>query len=63
MDFATEEKLCRLAHEVWRQVAAEPEGLAECRGAGQAAEAGHEVPSSLHLRDVFALDSRDWLAW
>ena len=57
MDFATEEKLCRLAHEVWRQVAAEPDGTAGAADQSRAAEA--DLGGSLHLADVFTLEGRE----
>lgn len=64
MDFATEEKLCRLAHEVWRQAAAEPGAAMGCTvRADSADEAGHDVAAALHLQDVYVLDTRDMLCW
>ena len=61
MDYAAEEKLCRLAHEVWLRVAAEPSDASSCaeRADGGAADAGREVLAALHLRGVFALDACD----
>ena len=54
MDFATEERLCRLAHEVWRRAAAEPVDATD-RDERGAAE--HEVMADPHRHEVFASDA------